>query len=179
MSVNSTATILVGCSNRTVWIRVIGKGSFLCSTHLKDFTREMINRGYREFALDLAECPVMDSTFMGTLAGVALRLRDVGQGALHIVNPNPRNLDLLEGLGLDQLFSMEPTELLQPPPGRLDPATPGAGESQAALSAEKGDTSRTMLEAHEALVQADSANLTKFKDVLEFLRQDLDEKRTG
>ena len=30
-----------------------------------------------------------------------------------------------------------------------------------------------MLEAHEALAEADSANATKFKDVLEYLRQEL------
>ena len=30
-----------------------------------------------------------------------------------------------------------------------------------------------MLEAHEALVEADPENLTKFKDVLEYLKQDL------
>ncbi len=30
-----------------------------------------------------------------------------------------------------------------------------------------------MLEAHEALVEADPDNLTKFKDVLEYLKQDL------
>jgi hypothetical protein len=32
---------------------------------------------------------------------------------------------------------------------------------------------KTMLEAHEALVEADPENLAKFKDVLEFLKQDL------
>ena len=30
-----------------------------------------------------------------------------------------------------------------------------------------------MLEAHEALVEADPGNLTKFKDVLDYLKQDL------
>jgi len=38
---------------------------------------------------------------------------------------------------------------------------------------DRPDQAETMLEAHEALIRADSANLTKFKDVLEYLKQDL------
>lgn len=34
-------------------------------------------------------------------------------------------------------------------------------------------TKETMLEAHEALVKAEPENLTKFKDVLQYLKQDL------
>jgi hypothetical protein len=34
----------------------------------------MIHRDAREFIVDLCNCPVMDSTFMGTLAGISLWL---------------------------------------------------------------------------------------------------------
>src|SRR5579862_9955252 len=102
---------MVGCSNRIVWVRVEGKGSFLNSSGLKEFAKEMVNRGHREFVVDLRNCPVMDSTFMGTLAGIALRLRELGQGHLHVINLNERNHDLLGNLGLDQLFTMGMGEL--------------------------------------------------------------------
>ena len=77
---NPAPSILVGTADRVVWVRVEGKGSFLNSTGLKEFAKEMTNRGYREFVVDLHNCPLMDSTFMGTLTGVALRLREIGQG---------------------------------------------------------------------------------------------------
>lgn len=167
MSAQAPTSILVGTQNKIVWMRVVGKGTFLCSGSLKEFTREMINRGHREFVLDLAECPVMDSTFMGTLAGVALRLRELGQGRLYVTNINERNTDLLQGLGLDHLFSLNLTGLSNP-----DPEPEAA--LQAPASDEAGaDTARMMLEAHEALIAADPSNLTKFKDVLEYLKQDL------
>jgi dTDP-glucose 4,6-dehydratase len=38
---------------------------------------------------------------------------------------------------------------------------------------------RMVLEAHEALVQADSSNEVKFKDVLEFMRHELNVSDTG
>lgn len=92
---NAQSSILVGCENKTVWVRVMGKGSFQNSSGLKEFTKEMINRGSRDFVIDFKNCETMDSTFMGTLAGVALRLREMGQGHLHAVNLNERNTELL------------------------------------------------------------------------------------
>ena len=158
-------SILVGCENNIVWIKVEGKGSFLNSAGMKDFSKEMVNRGHREFVVDLKNCPVMDSTFMGTLAMIALRLRDLGQGHLHVINLNERNHDLLSNLGLDQLFAMDACGVKTEVP---------AGQAlQAGGTTDRGAQARTMLEAHEALVEAAPENLTKFKDVLEYLKQDL------
>ena len=72
---NSQTFIQVGFNERTVWVRVSGRGSFQNSGPLKDFAKEMLARGYKSFVIDLGECPVMDSTFMGTLAGIALKLQ--------------------------------------------------------------------------------------------------------
>jgi anti-sigma B factor antagonist len=162
---STISSILVGLTNKIVWIRVEGKGSFLNSPGVKDFTKEMINRGHREFVVDLKNCPVMDSTFMGTMAGVALRLRELGQGHLHVINLNERNRDLLGNLGLDQLFAID----------MLPVKTGGepAGKTLNDVTADRAAQAETMLEAHEALVEASPENLTKFKDVLEYLKQDL------
>ena len=161
------SSILVGTTNKIVWIKVEGKGSFLNSAGVKEFAKEMVNRGHREFVVDLRNCPVMDSTFMGTLAMIALRLREIGQGSLHVVNLNERNHDLLTNLGLDQLFSMDAC-------GVKD-AGPATGKSlpQETPAPDHSTQAANMLEAHEALVEADPENLTKFKDVLEYLKQDL------
>lgn len=146
-------------------MRVEGKGSFLNSTGLKEFTKEMINRGYREFVVDLKSCPVMDSTFMGTLAGVALRLRELGQGQIRVVNLNERNFDLLGNLGLDQLFSIDGEATKAPVPAS-DTVLPSA-------PVDKNAQAQTMLEAHTELVEANPDNAAKFKDVIEYLKQDL------
>ena len=147
-----------------------GKGSFLNSSSLKEFAREMIGRGHRDFLVDLANCPVMDSTFMGTLTGVAVQLREHDNGRLSIIHLNERNRDLLCNLGLNQLFTIEGAPLAVDPNGDsngahkpLDPAP----------DADRAKQAQTMLEAHEALVEADADNLPRFKDVLEYLRQDL------
>jgi len=163
--VSIPSSILVGTTNKIVWIKVEGKGSFLNSAGVKEFAKEMVNRGHRAFVVDLRNCPVMDSTFMGTLAMIALRLREIGQGSLHVTNLNERNHDLLTNLGLDQLFSMDASD--------AKAATADHDTLLPAPAADRSAQAETMLEAHEALVEADPENLTKFKDVLEYLKQDL------
>ena len=97
------SSIQVGVSGPAVWVRVEGKGSFLNSGNFKQFAREMVDRGYREFVVDLHDCAMMDSTFMGTMAGLALRLKELGQGHLRVVYCGEHSRQLLTGLGLDQL----------------------------------------------------------------------------
>lgn len=141
---------------------------------MKDFAREMMNRGLRQFVVDLEQCPVMDSTFMGTLAGMALRLRELGTGSLHAIHLNTRNRDLLHNLGLDQLFEIETKGLQE----KFD-ATSVQELSQDAAQTSKADTAETMLQAHEALVEAAPENETRFKDVLEYLKNDLHQEATS
>ena len=80
---------------------------------------------------------------------------------------------MLEGLGLDQIVSMDGK------PGAL--ADDMALENPEPLSsspADKRTTTETMIAAHQALVDADPNNLCKFKDVLDYLKQDLRREET-
>jgi len=162
------SSIQVGVRGPTVWVKVEGKGSFLNSGNLKEFAREMLDRGYREFVVDLADCAMMDSTFMGTMASVALRLKEIGHGHLHIVHCGNRSQQLLSGLGLDQIFDIHSDGTDAPECGALEQAS----RSQT-LDSRKKEQAETMLEAHEALCEAAPENIFRFKDVLDFLRQDL------
>jgi hypothetical protein len=114
---------------------------------------------------------MMDSTFMGTMAGVALRLKELGQGHLHVVHCGIRSRDLLSGLGLDQIFNIHSN-------GSAAPACQSLGEP-APPSDEKKEQAQTMLEAHEALCQASPENFLRFKDVLDYLKQDLHHETTA
>jgi anti-anti-sigma regulatory factor len=133
---------------------------------MKEYARRMIQRGSREFIVDLAECELMDSTFMGTMAGIALRLREIGSGGLTVLNPNTRNLSLLENLGLDHLFSFDLPEGVRSAPQQAAQQTLPASTPDAAAQ------HATVLSAHEALVEADPENEERFKDVLDLLKQD-------
>lgn len=161
--VKSPVTVSVACCGREVWVRIEGRGNFQGSGSLKKFVHAMIQRGYRDFIVDLATCEHMDSTFMGTLTGISQRLRELGQGTLRALNVSPRNVELLENLGLNMLFIVEPLE--------AEPKTPGeAGEGMMVLPTESGPEKEIILAAHEALVAANPVNASRFQDVLEYLR---------
>ena len=167
------SSILVGVNGPAVWVRVEGKGNFLNSGSLKEFAQEMVNRGYREFIIDLEHCAMMDSTFMGTMAAVALRLKELGQGHLHVIHCGDRSLQLLSGLGLDQIFEIHSNGAAAPKCQMIKENAPDVA------SAEKRERAETMLEAHEALCKAAPENLSRFKDVLDYLKQDLHQTTAG
>ena len=147
-------------SGPEVWIRVEGRGSFQNSPALRDFSRKLIEEGRRKFVVDLKNCPALDSTFMGTLAGLAIRLRDTGAGDLWVVNRNERNAELLTGLGLDPLFSDKP----------LCAAQPADCKEAVHHPADKASTREAMYDAHDACIAVDPRNADKFKDVIEHLK---------
>jgi anti-sigma B factor antagonist len=116
---------------------------------------------------------MMDSTFMGTMAGVALRLKELGHGHLHVVHCGTRSRELLSGLGLDQIFSIYTNGSTAPECESLE-----ADHKPDTATEQKRDQAQTMLEAHEALCQAAPENFPRFKDVLDYLKQDLHHEKT-
>ncbi len=156
---SAVSSVQVGLAGPVVWVRVDGRGTFQNSTGLKEFAAEMTRRGHREFVIDLRSCELMDSTFMGTLAGIAMRLGT--EGKLHIVHPNARCRQVLKNLGLDRIVSVEeeaPANAPGPPLRDAEGNPPREAKRE------------TIIEAHENLVAANPENAVRFKDVLDFLK---------
>src|SRR5471032_2103116 len=101
--------ILVARSADLGFIKVVGRGSFQNSGCLKAFYQQLLKEGVARFVVDLDACTYLDSTFLGILLGLGLKLKEIGAGLLHILNASPRNLELLRNLGLDRLISIETT----------------------------------------------------------------------
>jgi anti-sigma B factor antagonist len=154
---------LVNAYSDPVVVRIEGRASFVNSGALKNFFAELLRQGKSRFVVDFANCTSMDSTFLGVLAGAALQLRRLDPpGSLTLARVGERNLELVRNLGLHRLATVDaggaPLE--------------AAGESRALEESKRDEleNARLVLEAHENLVTADSANAAKFQDVLAFLR---------
>ena len=130
-----------------------------------------MDSGCREMLFDLGECVGMDSTFMGVLAGLALRLRHAS-GALILTRVGPKNRGLLCNLGLDQFLSILPVAAAVAAEAPIPEATPPLAPLDAS-GADRQSTMRTMVDAHEDLIRMVPANETKFQDVLTYLKEDL------
>jgi anti-anti-sigma factor len=162
-------TILVAAEGDKAFVRVIGRGSFQVSPALKKFVSAQIEKGCRRLILDLKACTGMDSTFMGVLAGLAVRIKTLNQGEVTAVNLSSKSLGLMETLGLTRLIRVH---LLHETPDAPTEAG-SAGEVRLEMTPDKRLATETMLAAHETLVEIDPANLPKFQDVLSYLREDL------
>ena len=116
----------------------------------------------------------MDSTFMGTLTGAALNLRERGEGEVVVLNANGRNQQLLTSLGLDHILTVDNV-------GVRFKAERAAVSQQLGLCdegrpADKTEQAAHVLEAHEALTEANVENASRFRDVIEFLEKELGAK---
>ena len=173
--------INVGYTEREVFVRVAGRGTFQNSQLLRRFAQEMIERGHREFVMDLAECRGMDSTFLGVLAGIGLRLAKDGQtDKVHIVNANARNIESLKILGLDRLLdiataTLDPAQHPAPAGFQLLPGT----DLTQLRSLDRDATAEAMLEAHTNLIRTDERNEPKFRDVTKTLRERIEGTDSG
>ena len=159
--------ILVARSADLGFIKVVGRGSFQNSGCLKAFYQQLLKEGVYRFVVDLEACTYLDSTFLGILLGLGLKLKDAGNGLLHILNASPRNLELLKNLGLDRLIHIDS------PRAKLNGVPENKLEEVACARPTREEAAPTILEAHEALMEFDPRNIPKFKDVVEFLREDL------
>jgi anti-sigma B factor antagonist len=164
-------SLSVWVSEHFVCIKIEGRATFTSSVDFKTLVHSLWQKGHHHFILDLTDCLLMDSTFLGVLAGMGLKLGNDRKCAddstpIELLNPNARIADLLENLGVDHLFHTLTT------PVPLD------GENlvqleQPTANASKTEISRTCLEAHKTLMEINPANISKFKDVTQFLAEDL------
>ena len=173
--VNSAAPIYVGqLSERVVWIRVEGKGSFQNSPELKEFAECMIERGASHFVVDLENCPVMDSTFMGTLVGIVSQIDSEKEDAgLEIINANERNSQLVQSLGLNHVFSVDTEGTAWADVRGEISETACSPEQLAHVELDKRENTEHVLEAHQQLTCADEGNVPRFRDVIDFLKKEL------
>jgi anti-anti-sigma regulatory factor len=160
---------MVSAADLSAWIQISGRANFASSVDFKTLVNSLHEDGCRRFALDLTACVLMDSTFLGVLAGFGMRLEeengDKPEGhAIELLNPNARISELLENLGVSHIF-----KIVSGPP--YAPAAPTVEALSAKATPE--ELTRTSLEAHEMLMSLDPENIPRFKDVAQFLAEDL------
>jgi anti-sigma B factor antagonist len=159
-------SVMVGKSFACV--KIAGRANFTFCPDFKTLLAELAEKGYRHFIVDLSECILMDSTFLGVLAGFGLKISPTGPSdhcKIELLNPNPRVAELLENLGALHLFKIT-TGALQLPED-VQTRTP------ASTNPSHEEITRTSLEAHQALMAVNPENIERFKDVAQFLAEDL------
>jgi len=167
---SSAPNLFVSVADSVVLVKIRGRASFTISADFKNLIHGLIQKGYQRFILDLSECLVMDSTFLGVLAGVGLKLgasaKNNGGSSIELFRPNQRVSELLDNLGVAYLFKFV----------NGAPSLPEKVESMRPVvpEASREDLCQTCLEAHLTLMDINPDNVPKFKEVAKFLAEDLE-----
>lgn len=145
----------------------------MSSPAVKQCAEHCLQQGERCVVIDLHLCSGMDSTFMGMLAGLSMRLtKQTGGGRLEIAGASQKNVASLEDLGLNALMEINPGSAawlaaVESIRGHLQPWT------GASLNAR--ERSQEVLEAHKILSATNEDNAGKFENVVQLLEKELGE----
>lgn len=159
--------MMVSVADHSAFVQIAGRANFTSSVDFKTLLDQLLDRGFNCFVLDLTECVLMDSTFLGVLAGFGLKFNspqpDKVERGIQLFNPNSRIFELLENLGVIHLFKV--TE------GSVNaPSNPTDVKS---TNASRQEVTSTCLEAHKTLMNINPENVPRFKEVTAFLAEDL------
>ena len=163
MSEPQQPTYLVSAYRNPVAVRINGKANYLNCNAFREFIEKVIADGRNKIVLDFDSCTGMDSTFLGILAGTALELKQKSPpGDLTLCHLSERNNELICNLGLQILLNIG---------DNVDAENKAAYDS---LKDEQVSDASKVLEAHENLAEVNADNLTKFQDVIAFLKNQVE-----
>ncbi len=171
----TSAKMMVLVGRKFACVKISGRANFTSSIDFKSVLTELQREGYRYFVLELSECTLMDSTFLGVLAGFGLKLSnghdDQCTSGIELLNANPRIIDLLESLGVLHLFKVADGPLTVPDQTETRDLAP--------QNPTKQEITRACLEAHQTLMDINADNVPKFKEVTQFLTEKLKSTKTS
>ncbi len=161
---------LVNPYDDPVIVRISGKASFLNSSPVKDLFDQLVEQGKARFVIDFKNCTGMDSTFLGILAGLGIKMMKADPpGSIVLTRLGTRNLELIQNLGLHRLLTVDTGD-------ELETGSTGMVAVEKSPRLTEVENARLVLEAHENLVEIDESNKTKFQDVISFLKSQIEEQ---
>lgn len=116
---------------------------------------------------------MMDSTFLGVLTQVSLKVKQSGaEGTFSVLNANQRNVQLLTSLGLNHILELD-TEGKLWGAEREQAGTALKQCEDAGASGCKEEQAQHILDAHQTLSSLSTENECRFRDVIDFLEKEL------
>lgn len=168
---NSVQVVTIG---NAAFVRVSGCGSFRDAPSLKQFGMAAMKQGCSRMIVDLSQCAAADSTFMGVLVGLSLRMTRQHGGRLRLTGTRPIVASRMRELGVDRVVEIEDGAAGGTGKNTAEPQPDGLRHlERCATEADKRLGIETSLAAHQDLSGLRPENEPKFKDVLAFLQEDL------
>ncbi len=160
------AQLYVADHGESAVVRICGRANFVSSVPFKKLINGLMGRGCGKFTLDLSNCHLMDSTFIGVLVGLSRKFEKSYQSIL-LFGPSEQVQAMFDNLGVLGLFGLVNTLCEE---DNFDPIA-SAGDV-----ADKSELTKNSIEAHKTLMGVSRENELKFKEVARFLEENLEVK---
>ena len=139
---------------------------------IRQYFTDTFGEGLRRFVIDLEECRLIDSTFIGMLTGLAGNIveDEAAEGEVKLIHANERNEKSICKLGLDNLINIDKDgeqEMEDRIQNCLNPL------STDSLEMDKSEKASLILKAHEDICSVSEENAEEFGDVVSILRDNL------
>ena len=162
---NPGGQIFVRTFDEKVCIRVQGRATHLHAAPFQTFAREMLSQGHDAFEIDLGPCTSMDSTFLGVLVGLSIKLEKAGRPKPCLFRASPTTYELFKTLGVERFFELNG-------PGQLMNGAPVELQQLERPACTQAEWANTVINAHQLLVEVDDRNGPRFQDLLTSLKRD-------
>ena len=163
---NGPTSLSVCVRDTIACVRVNGRANFTSSVDFKRLIQQLQEDGCTEIVLDLTECTLMDSTFLGVLAGAAMKCDAPRQNGpmcvIKLFHPGERIVESLENLDVLKLFTV-----------LTDAPQLGAFQRVNKGETTRVELNRTCFEAHQTLMNTSPDNERRFKDATDFFEKNL------
>ena len=160
---NKEINYLVHDSPERSFVRVSEKATFLNCSPLREFFLNRLDAGQSNFVVDFDNCKSLDSTFLGILVSLAIKVK--ARGNLSLINLRDRNLETVRNLGIHKIAQVSSEFISEP--GDLENLKVGNEESK--------ESSVEIYKAHKSLMGLNQKNSRIFRDVVHFLEQKVED----
>ena len=146
-----------------VVIQIKGYANYLNASVLSNFLKKMETLPHKRYCILFEECDGIDSTCLGILAGLLLRLK-AQNGICLFCGLKPRPLECIQMVGLDKF-------------AYITEKAPFSALSEQDMSVNISDKYKTkitpelVLEAHKFLTELNAHNKVRFQDVVALLEK--------
>lgn len=154
--------VLYACHGDVHVLRFIGDIRYTLSPSIEHFLEGIFSeREPAGFVIDLTETDSIDSTNLGLLARIAIRMQALGARRVTVVSNRPDINAVLTSMALDEVFDIvEDTGL------PID-----AAHELPRQDTDRETLSRTLIDAHRALMSLSAHNREMFQDVVASLEK--------
>ena len=154
---------LVGEYEDKIFVQFVGNATMKNSKTLEELFDDIFNGEKKEIIIDFRDCNYMDSTMLGFLAKVAIKLKKLWNKQIFEFNATNMVKASLKSTGVYNLM-----EHLEEFTGTVQ-----LSELEMKDFSDKGEKAKHILDAHKTLMGLSEENEKVFKNVVELLEKDI------